>query len=102
MSTQHSVHQDIHTHGLADDCERCSEQAEAPWVYLDQSVLRDLVERATSKDRFSLMRSDAEGIAMTRVIDAIDHVGKLMEAAPEAVVEDLSKRWNAPIAVVPF
>lgn len=100
MSEQHSSHQDVHTHGLADNCDRCAEHAEHPWRDLDEEVLRDLVERATARDRFSLMRSETEGIAMAKVIDALDHVGKLFEAAPVAVVDDLVRRWHAPIEYV--
>lgn len=95
--SSHSVHSDIQTHGLADNCERCEEQAESPWRYLGDEALRDLVERATSPQRFEYMRSHVEGVAMAKVIDAIDHVGRLLQAAPEAVVDDLVKRWGAPI-----
>ena len=34
--TAHSFHPEIHTHGLADECERCQELAEHPEKLLDQ------------------------------------------------------------------
>lgn len=97
MSSQHTIHEDIQTHGLADGCPRCEEHAYNPWRDLDDTVLRDLVERATQANRFDLMRSDTEGIAMAKIVDAIDHIGILMSAAPADVVEDLVNRWRAPI-----
>ena len=48
MSAVHSYHPDTHTHGLADDCERCDEHARRPWWGLDSgnlSVLRDRISR---------------------------------------------------------
>lgn len=41
----HSLHPGTHTHGLADDCERCAQHAREPWVGLDEENLRNLVYR---------------------------------------------------------
>jgi len=35
----HSVHEDTHTHGLNDDCDRCAQLASRPWE-LDDDNLR--------------------------------------------------------------
>lgn len=40
--TIHSYHEDTHTHGLADDCERCQELAEHPESSLDEENTRRL------------------------------------------------------------
>jgi hypothetical protein len=60
----HSVHEDTHTHGLADDCGRCAELASRPWE-LDDDNLRAfwnrmiVVEFATDSTR-PRYRSDTE------------------------------------------
>lgn len=61
MSAVHSYHPDTHTHGLADDCERCDEHAVHPWWGLDATnlaALRDRIERGLAP------RSINEGKAM--------------------------------------
>ena len=47
MSAVHSYHPNTHTHGLADDCERCDQHAEHPWWGLDGENLRVLRDRIT-------------------------------------------------------
>ncbi len=44
----HSYHPDSHTHGLADDCERCDEHARRPWLGLDSHNLTVLRLRIRS------------------------------------------------------
>lgn len=41
----HGPHDDVHTHGLADGCPRCDEQAAQPFETLDDTVLGNLVDR---------------------------------------------------------
>jgi hypothetical protein len=41
----HTPHADVHTHGLADDCPRCSEHAENPLASLDRQCIQDLLQR---------------------------------------------------------
>jgi hypothetical protein len=38
----HTYHPDTHTNGLADDCERCKQHTERPWVSLDETNLEVL------------------------------------------------------------
>jgi hypothetical protein len=45
----HSYHPDTHTHGLADDCERCAEHAMRPWLGLDNHILTVLRLRILSE-----------------------------------------------------
>lgn len=61
MSAVHSYHPDTHTHGLADDCERCDEHARHPWWGLDSenlAVLRWRIAQGLAP------RSINEGLAM--------------------------------------
>lgn len=63
MST-HTVHPDIHTHGLADGCPRCEEIASNPLASLDTENLNLLLGRMTT----SLPpRSANEWLAMQRI-----------------------------------
>lgn len=43
--TTHAVHHDMHTYGLADDCERCAEHAARPVDQLDATMLSELLAR---------------------------------------------------------
>ena len=54
--TSHTKHPDSHTHGLADDCPRCTEHAEHPFESLDDGNLRELIGRT------ELWMRDAGGI----------------------------------------
>ena len=57
----HSYHPDSHTHGLADDCERCDQHAAHPWWGLDArnlAALRDRIGQGLAP------RSDNEAKAM--------------------------------------
>ena len=62
--SEHSYHPDSHTHGLADDCERCAEHASHPLRSLDADNLRQL--RFRIRDGLPA-RSDNERLAMERL-----------------------------------
>jgi hypothetical protein len=62
--TVHRPHPDSHTHGLADDCERCAEHAANPFEGLDERNLAELYRRVLNHER---SRSENEGIAMHQV-----------------------------------
>lgn len=67
----HGPHEDVHTHGLADGCPRCDEQARQPFETLDDTVLGNLVERTRLwqvNDRDGDPRSENERFAM-RVVE---------------------------------
>jgi hypothetical protein len=67
--TTHSFHEDSHTHGLADDCERCQEHAEHPETSLDRANLERLLagEIHTRLDRVAADRLKAGRVAERRV-----------------------------------
>lgn len=69
MST-HTFHPDTRTDGLADNCPRCDEHAEAPWFTLDDANLEALVRRTQQwrHDPLSARpRSEAEHKAMRKI-----------------------------------
>ena len=70
----HSPHPNTHDNGLADDCERCAEHAEHPFLSLDDDNLRALIERTQAwmrDEEFS--RSENELMAMRVVERALIH-----------------------------
>ena len=72
--TMHSRHPDSHTHGLADDCERCAEHAAHPFESLDDVNLATLVERTRlwmQDEEFP--RSENEKKAMRVIEQALVH-----------------------------
>lgn len=73
MST-HTIHEDIHTHGLADGCDRCMEHAENPLRDLDDTVVRDLMQRVINDEP---PRSEHERIAMFHVKLALQQACRL-------------------------
>lgn len=88
----HSLHPDIHTHGLADDCPECSDAAEQPWRYLDERALAALVELAATDDRLARARSEAEAVASANVLTQMERFGRLASVAPVALT--YLERWN--------
>jgi hypothetical protein len=72
--TVHSVHPDTHTHGLADDCERCAEHAEHPEESLDTDHFIELVMRVRSRQG---ARSENERKAMERIRIGLQVVDRL-------------------------
>lgn len=66
--TIHSIHHDIHEHGLADGCPRCCEHAERPLQGLDRRMLARLVSRARRQEP---PRSRNEAIAISQIEDAL-------------------------------
>jgi hypothetical protein len=78
MST-HSIHEDVHTHGLADGCPRCAEHAENPLRDLDDDVVRGLMERVVSEES---PRSDSERLAMHNVRIALGQACYLARLNP--------------------
>ena len=97
MSTTHTIHEDIYTHGLDDDCERCKEHAENPIRDLDKTILHRLVEMAV--DRSIKPRSEAEGVAVANVLTVMEKFGRLAESHPEAAVAYLD-RWGIEVVLM--
>lgn len=85
---------DVHEAGLQDGCPRCAEHAEHPLRDLDDRMLRDLIELATSPRRSERVRSETEAIAAANVMTALERTGKLCEVAGEVVAEYLRDRWH--------
>jgi hypothetical protein len=78
----HSYHADVHDEGLQDDCGACMEHAEK-LATLDAEMLSNLVVmtikmRQGNSDVYP--RSETEAIARANVMNALETVGKFMEA----------------------
>lgn len=80
----HSLHADTHEHGLADDCDRCTELAKDPFRNLDETNLRNLYARTTrwmnddphdalprSENELTAMRVMEQAILRARLLDRI-------------------------------
>lgn len=106
----HTLHEDIHEHGLADDCPRCVEMAEAPYYNLDKTSMRDLVRR-TLGNRYGgedswageriEPRSHTEAVAMATVMTALERAGNLISNEPDFVLDYLLHRWHVDLRVAP-
>ena len=59
----HVAHPDVHTHGLADNCDRCAQIAERPTANADSVVLANIRLRLTGD---ALPRTEAEARAVVR------------------------------------
>jgi len=74
LMTSHTLHEDSHTHGLADDCPRCREHAEHPEASLDRTntarLLRGQVYTALDRAAASrLTRAIATARYLTGILD---------------------------------
>lgn len=110
----HSAHPDVHEAGLADGCPDCALAAGEPWLYLDREALADLLDR-TLRNRFGTFevdgrpadpspfgdsvapRSDAEAVAMGRLLTQLEVCGQLAQAAPAKLGLYLARRWRAAL-----
>lgn len=88
----HSPHGPVLEIGLSEDCERCGEIADNPFANADELLLSDLMGRAV--DRSRVCRSDAEALAVKRVLDALEHAGRLAQADPGQFFAYLEDRWH--------
>lgn len=80
--TIHTIHEDSHTHGLADDCPRCAEHAEDPVSTLDGENLRRIVLLAVDEDRFGNALTDTDLVAACKVLNLLERVGTISRYAP--------------------
>ena len=97
MSTTHTVHEDVHTHGLADDCERCAEHAQDPLRGLDEETLRNLLERVVNREGY---RSENERVAIISMTRALQEAASLAELSPLLFAKYMKSRGVHLIAVV--
>lgn len=96
MST-HTIHDDIHDAGLADECPRCLEHAQHPLHSLDETSLRDLVGRTISDVKArSMAEATAMGIIRTKLAEACE----LVEIDPMGFVQYVEKRKGARLVAV--
>lgn len=95
MST-HTVHQDIHSHGLADGCPRCEEHSHNPLATLDDKVITNLLRRVASGEPG---RSDNEDTAMLNIKQVLDGTAALGRLDHKAVARYLSRNGVHLIAV---
>ena len=70
----HTLHPDLGTHGLADDCRRCEQLADAPFSLLDDAMLGALIDRCEAGLD---ARSHNERRAMVTVSMAMDRMRTL-------------------------
>lgn len=97
MSTTHTVHEDVHESGLADDCDRCGEHAQRPLVSLDDTTLRDLLQRVVNGTQ---PRSQNESVAMAQVRGVLNEAAVLAELNPVLFAKYMKSRDVHLIAVV--
>lgn len=96
----HSLHPDTHTHGLADDCERCAEHAEHPIQSLDEVNLRRIMQLAVGEDRWVRSATYTDRVAAGRVLTVLEHAGHLARTDPVLFSEFLSRYgFHVPTSV---
>jgi hypothetical protein len=95
MST-HTVHPDVHEHGLADGCDRCGEHAQNPLTSLDEGTLRALLQRVVNRDGY---RSENERVAILNMTRALQQAASLAELNPVLFAKYLKSRGVQLIAV---
>lgn len=93
----HTIHDEIETHGLADDCERCEEHAQHPLRTLDTPNLRALMERVEQKQEG---RSENEKTAMANVRAAMDQAGVLADVHPILFTRYIRQTWGVRLVAV--
>ncbi len=89
MSTTHTVHDDVHEHGLADACDRCNEHAQQPLLNLDNETLSNLFARTCAGEP---ARSENEGIAMFNLERILLQTVELAKLDPTAYAKYLKQR----------
>jgi hypothetical protein len=94
----HSDHPDSHTHGLADDCERCAEHAKHPLRSLDNTNLRNIMERIVSGLRG---RSENETEAMICVRRALEDGASLVATDPTLFCEFVLRHRGIELMLPP-
>jgi hypothetical protein len=98
--TIHSIHPDTHTHGLADECERCAEHAQHPIQSLDTVNLRRIMALAVDRDRLGQPATYTDQVAAGRVLTTLEHAGHLARTDPVLFAEFLSRYGlNIPLSV---
>lgn len=90
MISIHGPHPPIAWNGLADNCDRCDDQARRPFENLDRQVLAELLHRV---ERKLPPRSVNERIAMNVIKDVLWRAEVLASLQPEP----LASR-KAPVA----
>lgn len=88
----HRPHPDVHTDGLADDCDGCFALANDPLGLADAGLLRRWIDKVIPADR-DLDGSGNELLARAHVLTALERAGKLLSTHPAGCVEYLS-RWR--------
>ncbi len=87
--TIHTRHPDTHDNGLADDCPRCAEHAEAPWRGLDQENLSRIIRCAVGDRSEALTYTDQ--LAAVAVLNTLERAGHMYRTAPDLVGEFFSR-----------
>lgn len=88
MST-HRVHEDVQTHGLADDCDRCAEHAQHPLTSLDEQSLQALLARVVNREGY---RSENERVAILNLTKAMQEAAFIAELNPILFAKYLKSR----------
>lgn len=102
----HSIHRDIHEHGLQDNCPECHDHAMEPWYTLDETMLSNLIHRnffyrwgykvdASLRREDYEPRSDTEALAMANITNVMERVGKLFVCDPDHLMQYFFERvWG--------
>lgn len=90
----HSFHPDVHTHGLADDCESCEAAAQDPWNLLDEQMLRALFARTVDRGG---ARSVPEATAIAEIRRTLHRFTQLAKLNPEDAYGVLAAERALPV-----
>lgn len=94
MGAQHTPH-DV---GLTDGCPRCLELALKPTQNLDSTMLGKVVGLAAMRgERFNTDANELELIAAKHCLDALEQVGRMMEANTPAVLAYFREAWRIDV-----
>ena len=93
----HTIHEDSHTHGLADGCPRCKEHASHPLNSLDDTNLKNLIQRVVENEK---PRSDNEEQAMNNVEHALQMAGALLSTDGESIAQYMNRVYGIRLVVM--
>lgn len=84
---------------LTDGCPRCDEAAANPTRFLDDDFLGHAVELAVRRDRFEVQPrpSDNEYVAAANCRTALEQVGRMLQANPDAVKWYFRDQWRVEL-----
>lgn len=94
----HTYHPDVHAVGLVDGCPACAEIAENPPGNCDEGLLRQIVAAAVAVPR-EIPPGETQAIAVANVLNTLERVGRIAEAAPDLLERYLRERWHLRVRI---